>query len=196
MKPLFVLPLTLALASCGTIGDIRYDFASGGFGDKTRAVTNTCVTRFQNHNLDIIRGKVELVKTPSDGPVPFTILTNRDTPTADEQRAIGLWAKQIEQCQAQARPLIDQIPVPPEVTQSEVEKLASYITEAWIEGAKLRVALYNGELTYADYASKRLSVAEDALKTAERYAQDTDEENDTHDLEDVETALAPFAALM
>ena len=92
--------------------------------------------------------------------------------------------------------MIDQTPVPPEVTQAEVEKLASYITEAWIEGAKLRVALYNGELTYADYASKRLSITEDALKSAERYAQDSDEENGTHDIEDVETTLAPFAALM
>ena len=36
----------------------------------------------------------------------------------------------------------------------------------------------------------------DALKTAERCAQDTHEELDTHDLEDVETALAPFAAMM
>ena len=196
MKRLFVLPLTLALCSCGTIGNIRYDFASGGFSDRTRAVANTCAARTQNHGLDVIRGKVELMKTPADGPVPFTILTNRNAPSADEQQVMGVWAKLIEQCQTQARPLIDRIPVPPDVTQSQVEKLASYITEAWIEGAKLRVALYNGELTYADYASKRLTIAEDALKTAERYAQDADEEHNTHDLEEVETALAPFAAMM
>ena len=196
MRRLFVLSLVLALCSCGTVGNIRYDFASGGFSDRSRAAANNCATRLQNRSLNVIRGKVELVKTPADGPVPFTILTNRNTPGADERQAIGLWAKQIEQCQAQARPLIDQIPVPPEATQSQVEKLASTITESWIEGARLRVALYNGELSYADYASKRLSVAEDALKTAERYAQDTDEEHDTHDLEDVETALAPFAAMM
>lgn len=196
MKRLSVLLLALALFSCGTIGNIRYDLASGSFGGKLQAVANACVARMQNHGLDGIRRQIELVKTPADGPVPFTILTNRNAPTADEQQAIGVWAKQIEQCQAQARPVLDQIPVPPETTQSEVEKLTSYITEAWIEGARLRVALYNGELTYADYASKRLSLAEDALKTAERYAQDTDEENGTHDLEDVETALTPFAAMM
>lgn len=196
MKRSIVLPLALALSSCGTIGSIRYDFASGSFSDKPRAMANTCAARMLDHSLDGIRSKVEFVKTPPDGPVPFTILTNRSTPTADEQQAIGAWAKLIEQCQAKARPVIDQIPVPPEATKAQVEKLASYITEAWIEGARLRVALYNGELAYADYASKRLSVAEDALKTAERYAQDTDEENGTHDLENVETALAPFAALM
>ena len=91
---------------------------------------------------------------------------------------------------------MDGIPVPPGATQSEVEKLTSYTTDAWIDGSKLRVALYNGQINYADYAAKRLTVAEDALKTAERYAQDTDEENDTHDLESVESALEPFAGMM
>lgn len=196
MKRVLVSALTLALASCGTIGNIRYDFASGSFGDRAAAVVSTCAAKMNVRTLDPIRSKIELVKNPPDGPVPFTILTNKSAPEGPEQQAIGTWAKLIEQCQAEARPLIDNAPVPPEATASEVEKLKGYITDAWIEGAKLRVALYNGDLTYADYAGKRLSVAEDALKTAERYAQDTDEENETHDLEDVETALAPFAAMM
>jgi len=196
MKRLLVPALALVLSCCDTIGTIRYDFDSGGFGKKTAAATNACAAGMSARSLDPIRGKVELVKNPPDGPVPFTVLTNRNTPAGEEQQAIGAWAKEIEQCQAQARPLIDNAPVPPEATASEIEKLKGYITDAWIEGAKLRVALYNGELTYAEYASKRLSVAEDALKTAERYAQDSDEEHNTHDLEDVETALAPFAAMM
>jgi hypothetical protein len=196
MKRLLVPALALALSSCGTVGNIRYDFASNSFGSKIGAVANACAARMADRNLDPIRGRTELVKMPADGPVPFTILTNKNTPTGQEQQAIGVWAKLIQQCQVEARATIDQAPVPPETTASQVEKLKSYITDAWIEGAKLRVALYNGELTYADYASKRLSLAEDALKTAERYAQDTDEEHDTHDLEDVETSLAPFAAMM
>jgi hypothetical protein len=196
MKRLVISALTLALSSCGTVGNIRYDFASSHFSDKAVAVTNACTARLGVRGLDPIRGKVELIKTPADGPVPFTILTNRNAPMENERPTIGIWAKLIERCQVDARPLLDQTPVPPEATAAEVEKLKSYITDAWIEGAKLRVALYNGELTYAEYASKRLSVAEDALKTAERYAQDTDEEQDMHALEDVETALAPFAAMM
>jgi hypothetical protein len=196
MKRLLVPALALALSSCDTIGTIRYDFNSSGFSDKAAAATNACAARMSARSLDPIRGKVELVKTPPDGPVPFTILTNGNAAAAGEQQAIGAWAKLIEQCQVEARPLLDHAPVPPEATASEVQKLKGYITDAWIEGAKLRVALYSGELSYAEYASKRLSVAEDALKTAERYAQDSDEEHDTHDLEDVETALAPFAAMM
>jgi len=196
MKRLFVPALALALVSCDTIGSIRYDFAAGGFGNKAAAVVNTCAARMNASDLAPIRSKLELVKDPPDGPVPFTVLTNKSTPAGDEQPAIGAWAKLIEQCQTEGRPLLDNVPVPPGATASEVEKLKSFITDAWIEGAKLRVALYNGELSYAEYASKRLSVAEDALKTAERYAQDTDEENQTHDLEEVETALAPFAAMM
>ncbi len=122
--------------------------------------------------------------------------TDNAAPTPDEERAIGLWAKAVERCQSEARALVDSIPVPPDATQSEVGKLTSYITDAWIEGSQLRVALYNGQTSYADYARDRLRTAEDALKTAERYAQDTDEENATHNLEDVETALEPFAALL
>jgi hypothetical protein len=196
MRRLIVPALALALSSCTTIGSIRYDFASGSFSDKVQAMANSCTARMQIPALGAIRGKVELVKNPPDGPVPFTILTNGNTAAGPEQQAIGAWAKLIEQCQAGSRPLLDAAPIPPGATASEVEKLKGYTTDAWIEGAKLRVALYNGELTYAEYASKRLSVVEDALKTAERYAQDSDEEQDTHDLEDVETALAPFAAMM
>ena len=196
MKRLILTALALALSSCGTVGNIRYDFDSSSFGSKTSAMANSCAARMKTPALDPIRSKVELVKDPPDGPVPFTILTNGNTAAGAEQEAIGSWAKLIEGCQAAARPLLDSAPVPPEATASEVEKLKGYITDAWIEGAKLRVALYNGQLTYAEYASKRLSASEDALKTAERYAQDSDEEHDTHDLEDVETALAPFAAMM
>lgn len=196
MKRLFVPALALALCSCGAIGNIRYDFDSGSFNGKTAAMAHACATRMTAPSLDPIRSKVELVKDPPDGPVAFTILTNGNTAAGGEQQAIGAWAKVIEQCQAEARPLLDSAPVPPGATASEVEKLKGDITDAWIEGAKLRVSLYNGQITYAEYASKRLSAAEDALKTAERYAQDQDEEHDTHDLEDVETALAPFAAMM
>lgn len=188
--------MALALAGCDTIGGLKYDFDSGGFSDKTTALAHACAGHLQDNALTPLHGKVELIKSPPDGPVPFAIQTDTTTPTPDEQRAIGIWAKAIEQCQDEARPLIDGIPVPPEATQSEVDKLTSYMTDAWIEGSKLRVALYSGQISYADYAARRLTVAEDALKTAERYAQDMDEENDTHDLENVQTALEPFAAMM
>ncbi|MGH6876782.1 MAG: hypothetical protein ACREHV_05300 [Rhizomicrobium sp.] len=190
------MAMALALGGCETIGGIKYGFESGRFSDKTKAVAQGCVLQMRDHGLDPIRSKVELFKSPPDAPAAFAILTDNTTPTPDERRAIGLWAWTIEQCQARARRLIDRIPAPPETTPSEVEKLTSYITDAWIEGSKLRVALYSGQITYAEYAGKRLTIAEDALKTAERYAQDTDEENQTHSLEDVETALVPFAAMM
>lgn len=196
MKRFIGLAAALVLAGCDTIGGLKYDFDSGSFGGKTAALAHACATHVQDHAFDPIRGKVELMKAPPDGPVPFAIQTNTATPTPEEQRAIGSWAAAIEQCETEARPLIDNIPVPPGATQSEVDKLTSYITDAWIEGSKLRVALYNGQISYADYAAQRLTIAEDALKTAERYAQDTDEENDTHDLENVQTALEPFVGMM
>jgi hypothetical protein len=188
--------LALALGGCDTIGGIRYEFDSGSFGDRTKAVMQSCTARMQNGALDPIRGRIELLKSPADGPVPFAILTNNATPAPNEQRAIDLWARAVENCQADSRLLIDSIPVPPGATKSQVMKLTGYITDAWIEGSKLRVALYAGHISYADFASQRLTAAEDALKAAERYAQDTDEENGTHDLENVEIALEPYASLL
>ncbi len=188
--------LALTLAGCDTIGGIKYDFDSSGFGDRTKAVMQTCAARMHGGAFDAIRGKVELFKSPPDGPVPFAILSDNTPPASGEQHAIELWARAIESCQADARALIDTIPVPPEATQSQVEKLTGFITNAWIEGSKLRVALYDGRLGYADYASQRLTAAQDAFKAAERYAQDTDEENGTHDLENVEIALEPYASLL
>ena len=196
MKLVLLLPMVLVLCGCDTIGGLKYDWDSGSFGDKTRAIAQACEARMNAPALASLRGKAELFKSPADGTVPFPILTDTSVPDAGDQRAIGLWATAIDQCQAEARGLLGRIPIPPDVTQSEVDKLASYITDAWVTGSQLRVALYNGEISYADYATKRLAAAEDALKTASRYAQDTDEENDTHNLEDVETALEPFAAMM
>ncbi|HEY3776899.1 MAG TPA: hypothetical protein VGL35_02455 [Rhizomicrobium sp.] len=186
----------LALAGCDTIGGIKYGFDSGSFSRRTNALAASCAARMQDRAFDVIRSKVELFKSPPDGPVPFVIQTDTTTPSPTEKAAIDLWAQTVERCQKQAHGLMDKIPAPPEATPSEVEKLDSYITDAWIEGSKLRVALYSGQVTYADYANRKLTLAEDALKTAERYAQDTDEENDTHDLEDVEIGLAPFLAMM
>jgi len=196
MKRLIGLTVALVLAGCGTVGSIRYDFASDSFGDKRAALARACAARMQNHAFDPIRAKVELMKSPPDGPVPFAILTDTAAPSPDELRAIGLWAQAIEQCQGDARPLLDAIPVPPGATESEVEKLLSYITDAWIQNSRLRVTLYAGQMTYADYAGERVKIAEDALRTAERYAQDTDEANDGHDLEATESALEPFASMM
>jgi hypothetical protein len=196
MKRLIGMTMALALTGCDTIGGIKYAFDSGSFTDRTTAIASACSKRMGNPGLDAIRGKVELFKSPPDGPVPFAILTDNATVTPAERPAIGLWASTMEQCQARARQLMDDIPVPPQPTQSEVDKLTSYITDAWIDGGKLRVALYSGQITYADYAARRLALAQDALKTAERYAQDMDEENETQDLEKVEAALAPFASMM
>jgi hypothetical protein len=188
--------LALSLAGCDTIGGIRYDFDSGNFGDKTRAVMNACAARMHDPVFGTISGKVELIRTPPDGPVPFAILSDNATPAPDEQQAIQRWAQTVEACQADARRLIDTMPLPPEATPSQVEKLTGYITDAWVEGSKLRVALHSGKISYADYASQRQTAAEDTLKAAERYAQDMDEESETHDLEDVEMALQPFASLL
>ena len=188
--------MAVAVAGCGTVSNVRYDIKSSSFGDRTRAVIQSCEAQMRAPALDPIRAKVELFKSPADGPAPFAILTNSGLPDANDRQAIDLWARAVEQCQAQARPLIGKLPVPPDATQSQVDKLAAYITDAWIESSKLRVALYNGQLTYADYASQRVKIAEDAMRTASRYAQDTDEENDTHDLEDSETALERFASMM
>ena len=196
MKKLIGVTMTLALAGCDTIGGIKYDFDSGSFSDKTKAVASACAARMKVPQLAVIGAKVELFKSPADGTIPFAVLTDRNLPDAPDQPAIGVWAKAIEQCQVEARALLAATPVPPDVTQSEVEKLGSYITDAWVTGSELRVQLYNGEISYADYATRRLAAAEDALKTATRYAQDTDEENGTHNLEDVETALEPFASMM
>lgn len=196
MRILIAAAVAFVLSGCDTVSAIKYDFDSGGFGDKAKAITAACASRMNAPELNGIRARVELFKSPADGTVPFAILTDRSGPDANDQRAIGVWAKAIERCQNDARRLFARIPVPPDVTQSEVDKLISYITEAWITGSQLRVALYNGEMSYSDYAARRLTAAQDTLNAASRYAQDTDEENETHNLEDVETALEPFAAMM
>ena len=196
MKVILALTVAIVLAGCDTIGGLKYDWDSGGFSDRTNAIAATCAARMNARQLAPIRTKVELFKTPADGTVPFAILTDANAPSPADQQAIGVWANAIEQCQKEARTLLARLPVPPEVTQSEVDKLASYITDAWVTGSQLRVLLYSGQISYADFATQRLAAAEDALKTASRYAQDNDQENGTHNLEDVETALEPFAAMM
>lgn len=196
MKHWICFVAVLALAGCDTIGGIKYGFDSGSFSRRTNALAASCAARMQSPAFNVIRSRVELFKSPPDGPVRFAILTDAATPAPAERVAIDRWAETLDLCQREAHGLMNKIPVPPEATQSEVDKLAAYITDAWVEGSKLRVGLYSGQIGYADYASRKLTLAQDTLAAAERYAQDTDEENETHDLEDVETALAPFLAMM
>jgi hypothetical protein len=200
MKRFLGIALALGLTGCetigNTVGNLKYDFESGSYTDRTTAVMSACKARLGARSLDPIRNKVELFKDPPDGPVRFAVETDNYLPTMPEQTAIAAWAQAIQQCQTDARKVLDDMPVPPGATQAEANKVISYVTDAWIQGADLRVQLYKGQMSYADYANQRLKVADDALKTALRYAEDTDEENGNHDLEDAETVIGPFASLM
>ncbi len=74
MKRLIVLTVALLLCACDTISGIRYSVDQGSFGDRAKAVMGACTARMQSHDFDGIRDKVELLKSPPDGPVPFAIL--------------------------------------------------------------------------------------------------------------------------
>ncbi|HEY2071931.1 MAG TPA: hypothetical protein VGG48_20415 [Rhizomicrobium sp.] len=194
------LALVLSLAGCDTIGttvgNLRYDVAAGSFSDKTTSVMSACRARVLDHSLDPIRQDAELLKEPPDGPVRFGIETNTGKATDAERHTIRLWAAAIQQCQGDALAVLNNMAVPPGATRAEMVKVRSYITDAWSAGNDLRVRLYNGEIGYADYGSERLKLAQDALQTARRYAQDMDEENSTQDLENAATSLEPYLSLL
>lgn len=130
-------------------------------GKDTGAVLKTiqtgCEAELQSPELDIIRTKIELSRTPTDGPPPFDIATNGSYPSAEEAAAIAKWARIRESCIKKSDEAIkDDARLPANAEQTLFfEKELEFRRQTVAQVSNLIIALYQGKLTYGEFAQKR-----------------------------------------
>jgi hypothetical protein len=120
-----------------------------------------------NSELEPISKNVELIRVP-ESSVPFGIASNNNYPTADEAKVIAKWASIRDEFLTEERAINAANPPNGNVIQQANQgKLRSFNLELGAKVSELIVALYQGKLTYGEFAQKRYEIAHQ-LNTAAR----------------------------
>ena len=132
-----------------------------------RELIEECNLETASPELDPIRHKVELCRAVWDAPPPFEVASNDGYPTDLERQAISKWATMRDACLARQRSL-SRVPASATAMQATfIEQDAAFGDEVSGKVSALIVALYQGKLTYGEFAQKRYEFGRDGA-TAER----------------------------
>jgi hypothetical protein len=136
-----------------------------------QAVATQCEVDLRSPALDPIRKDVEVLR-PWDGPAPlFEIASNNRFPTEAERDAIAVWATIRDVC---IRRQLEIATVPQSASSLSTVVLqqdASYGAEAAARVSELVVGLYQGKLTYGEFAQKRYEIGHNAAAAEREFRQ-------------------------
>lgn len=129
-----------------------------------------CTSLMASSEIDIIRSKVDMFHILADkSPVPFSILSNENYPTEIEAVAIGKWADLRDKCNTRAAQADTKVQFPPSVARNSVETLQSFGTRATHQLNLLVLALYQGRITYGQFAAQQTEVRNTLIDTKLEY---------------------------
>lgn len=123
-----------------------------------------CSREMQAPEFYALRSKVELFRTP-DAPPPFAIASNDSFPTSEDRPLIAKWATVRDNCIKRQTTI--QPPSSNALQAALVQEDRSFATEVSGRISELIVALYEGKLTYGEFAQKRYEIGRDGA-AAER----------------------------
>jgi hypothetical protein len=126
-------------------------------------MNSDCKKELEIKDLDAIRDKVELLKSASDGPTPFEILSNKNYPSTKEKAAISLWAKMRDSCNKRIADYKETIPLSNGSTKESRMMQNSILNSALAKISSLSVQLYDGKLTYGEFAKQRMDAINDSM---------------------------------
>lgn len=135
------------------------------------SLTEECQKDMQSAELNSIRDKVELMRLNLDAPPPFAMASNQAYPTDTERQAIAKWASLRESCQARSR-AARKPPATP-LQRAVYDQEVSFGDEVVGKVSALIVALYQGKLTYGEFAQRRYEFARDGAAAEREYRQAT-----------------------
>lgn len=170
-------------AQRGLIASVVNDHETGvpGWSPQTATLTFTCgpnlqqvLERVKEHcrrlmtapGLDPIHGKVDFLRAPEQAP-SFDVAANDAYPTAAERQAIRRWGELRQQCIAFEHRMIPEPTNLPPLELATYQQDQSYFTDLQEQVGDLIVLLYQGKLTYGQFAQKRYQVGREAMQ-AER----------------------------
>lgn len=147
------------------------NFSCGPDASKTgKAITEKYQERLKRDTeLLPLASKVEFFRE-SRTPVPFTIASNNDHPTTTEAQLIAKWAKIREDYVREIAELNAKVPIGGDaLQQANVKKLRAFGEDITARIADLIVALYNGKLSYGEFARKRYEVSSSLQSASEEF---------------------------
>jgi len=133
--------------------------------ERTEQAQAECSQEMQAPDFDAIRTKIELFRADADAPPPFAIASNDSFPTPAERQTIAKWATVRDNCIKRLtaiQPLVSNA-----LQAALVQQDRSFGTEVAGRVGELIVALYEGKLTYGEFAHKRYEIGRDGA-AAER----------------------------
>ena len=160
---LFVLVLLIA-GCAGTPGQTQVQRAIDPTTEKgnsalqatLQVIYDNCKAQLQDHSLHPIRGKVEpLPDVFLNSAPPLTILNNNAMPTPQEKYAIGRWSAMLDSCNDQANGIelnLSNIDGDKYVKQNDLSRQVDQQDRTLVN------SLYNGQLTYSQFARKRVAI--------------------------------------
>ena len=177
MRRCVLISLLLLLAGCAADGSRRdaaqtpstnADRINAANASHAQVLDQDCAASMRTPRLDPIRDKVELFK-PVAASVPLAILANHAYPTADEKAAIAVWGGLADQCQQRFIAWEQTRARPPDLDAQAARHLQGFETAEWRLGDELRVVLYDGRLTYSDYATARQAILVNGNQAIHQY---------------------------
>jgi hypothetical protein len=125
-----------------------------------QAISQNCAQQMQaDRELDPIRTKVQLIRTFTEGAPPPEILSNNFKPNSEEKLAIARWATLSNECAQQAMHYLLSLSLPPKSIPAR-DKLVLLLRDANEQRGLLIAALYEGRLTYSEFAAQRMKVGD------------------------------------
>jgi len=125
----------------------------------------SCSHEMQAPDFDAIRTKIELFRAVADAPPPFAIASNDSFPTPAERPIIAKWATVRDNCLKSWAAI--QPPSGNDLQAAVIQQDRSFATEVAGGIGELIIALYEGKLTYGEFAQKRYEIGRDGA-AAER----------------------------
>jgi hypothetical protein len=133
---------------------------SAGIRDNIQAMNQACRQQMQaDRELDPIRGKVQLMRSTMEGAPPPGILANHSKPTAEEKATITKWATLREECVQGAIRYSQSLSLPPNQIPAR-DKYVLLLRKVNEQSGLLIAALYEGRLTYSEFATERMRVSD------------------------------------
>jgi hypothetical protein len=160
MQPMFPGSATI-IFSCAAVNS----------STSSKELADECTKDYDSRDLDPIRSKVELYRSNVDAAPPFDIASNDSYPTDAERGAIAKWAKLRDGCLARQRAIPR---VPPSSTSLQanfIEQDSAFGDEIAGKVSALIVALYQGKVTYGEFAEKRYEFSRDGAAAEREFRQ-------------------------
>ena len=139
--------------------------------DAAKVVADECNRDYASADLDPIRAKVEIVRTNSDAPPPFSMASNEAFPTDAERQAIEKWANTRDTCLGRQRATRPASQTATALQATIAERDAGFRDEVIGKVSALIVALYQRKMAYGEFAQKRYEFSRDGAVAEREYRQ-------------------------